>query len=758
MTRAPSAVETLTRSGSTPAMSTITVKAGGSSVRKQSSGGRNPRRSPPSRETCHRSANSSSISSLSSFLRAIVCLIVALTASPIFLNLAVTSLVVTNVLEQRGCSSRSGNKEVVLMEQLARTMIRFRWFVLATWLVVVVVSGMASAGLNDLLTNRFVLPGSDSEKAGDILKDSFGQQPEGSFSVVVKGKPGSASSLVEPTRVAATKAAAALETGKLEEVRPVAADVVTARIVSQLQPADAKGYTGAMREAAGDIPGATLFVTGQSAIESDLEPVQNRDLFVGEVLIAIPIALVILVFVFGTLAFLLPFMLAAVAIPTTLAFVWIFANFMTLSTYLTNMVTLIGLGIAVDYSLLMVHRYREERKVGRSKEDAVAVTMSTAGRAVVFSGTAVAIGLALMLFMPLPFMRGFGLAGLLIPLVSVAAAITLLPVLMYWLEDRMDRVRLIPKRVIERREDSESNFWALLADRIMKRPYAFAAGTTAALLLLAAPLLTLQLGPGSNEGIPRDLEAVQGLNVLAEAVGEGAISPTDIVIATGRAGGANERGVQAAKQRLASLLRGDSEVADVIAAGPQTVDETGRYLHVQAIGKHEYGLPDSQEFVDRLRDEIVPAAAFPADTEVLAGGGPAFGVDFLDITYGAFPWLVLAVLLLTYVLLVRAFPSLLLPLKAIVLNLLSIAAAYGLLVAAFKLGAGEPFGLTQFGLGLAAAILIGVTIIRALLVPSAMKIFGRWNWWLPEGIAKVFRVKPSPLESSPAPVLRPAGK
>jgi RND superfamily putative drug exporter len=290
--------------------------------------------------------------------------------------------------------------------------------------------------------------------------------------------------------------------------------------------------------------------------------------------------------------------------------------------------------------------------------------------------------------------------------------------------------------------------------------------------------------------------------------------------------------------RLASLLRGDSEVADVIAAGPQTVDETGRYLHVQAIGKHEYGLPESQEFVDRLRDVIVPAAAFPSTAEVLAGGGPAFGVDFLDITYGAFPWLVLAVLLLTYVLLVRAFRSLILPLKAIILNLLSIAAAYGILVLAFKLGAGEPFGLTQFdqiegwipvflfamlfglsmdyevflvsrmreewdatkdneaavrqglaktgrlvtaaglimvaafmgfvagsivglqqfGLGLAAAILIDVTIIRALLVPSAMKIFGRWNWWLPEGVAKVFRVQPSPLEQAPAPSLRPAGR
>jgi len=724
------------------------------------------------------------------------------------------------------------------MERFARTMIRFRWFVLGAWIVVLFASAAASPGLNDLLTNRFVLPGAESEKAGTILKEHFGQQPEGSFSVVVRGKVGSAQSLVEPTKAAATRAAAALKTGKLEEVRAVSGDVVTARIVSQLQPADAKGYTAAMREAAGGIPGARLYLTGQSAIESDLEPVQNHDLLVGEVFIAVPIALLILVFVFGTLSFLLPFMLAVVAIPTTLAFVWIFANFMQLSTYLTNMVTLIGLGIAVDYSLLMVHRYREERKSGKSKEDAVVTTMETAGRAVVFSGTAVAIGLALMLALPLPFMRGFGLAGLLIPLVSVAAAITLLPVLMYWLEDRMDRVRLIPKRIIERREDSESSFWARLASTIMRRPVVFAAGTVAVLLLLASPMLALELGPGSNEGIPKNLESVQGLNVLSEAVGAGALAPSAIVIDTKRDGGADDPGVQAGVERLTSQLRGDAEIADVIATGPQAVDESGRYLHIQAIGKHEYGLPEAQEFVHRLRDVIIPASEFPAGTEVLAGGGPAFGVDFLDLTYGAFPWLILAVLLLTYVLLVRAFRSLLLPLKAIVLNLLSIGAAFGILVLAFKLGAGEPLGLTQFdqiegwipvflfamlfglsmdyevflvsrmreewdttrdneaavrqglaktgrlvtaaglimvaafmgfvagsivglqqfGLGLAAAILIDVTIIRALLVPSAMKIFGRWNWWLPESAAKIFRVKASPLEEIPAPALRPAGR
>jgi RND superfamily putative drug exporter len=728
------------------------------------------------------------------------------------------------------------------MARWAHTMIRFRWLVLTTWIVLFVAAGAASSGLSDLLTNRFVLPGAESEKAADILKDHFGQKPEGSFSIVVEGAPGTADSLVPQVREAAERAAAELPTGKVVDVRSVSPEVVSATIASQLQPADAKGHTDDMREAAGSIPGAQLYVTGQSAIEHDLDPVMSNDLKVGELYIAIPIAMAILIFVFGTLAFLLPMILAAAAIPVTLGIIWIFANFMDLSTYLTNLVMLIGLGIAIDYSLLMVHRYREEHRSGRSREEAVARTLDTAGRAVIFSGTAVAIGLALMLFMPLPFMRGFGLAGLLIPLVSVLAAMTLLPVLLYWLEDRLDRIRLIPKRILERRADHERGFWARLAPAIMRRPLVFAGVTAALLLVLAWPVTRLELGPGSNEGIPQNLEATKGLNVLATAVGEGAIAPTDIVIDTGKPGGASDPEVTAALERLTGQLRGDAEVAGVVdGQSAQFTDSTRRYMHVQAIGKHEYGLPSSQEFVDRLRDVIVPAAAFPEGVEVLAGGGPPGGVDFIDMTYGAFPWLVVAVLILTYLLLLRAFRSLLLPLKAIVMNLLSIGAAYGLLVLFFKSGWGEPFGLTQFdqieawipvflfamlfglsmdyevflvsrmreewdnrrdnvaavtgglqrtgrlvtaaglimfaafmgfvagsivglqqfGFGLAAAILIDVTIIRALLVPSVMKLFGRWNWWLPDWAARIARVEPSPLApkvSAGTPALRPAGQ
>jgi uncharacterized membrane protein YdfJ with MMPL/SSD domain len=723
-----------------------------------------------------------------------------------------------------------------MIERWTRMMIRHRWIVLVVWLVVFVASGAAASGLSDLLTNRFTLPGTDTKRAEDILEERFGQKSTGSFTLVVESESRSAESLVPATKEAAKRAVEELPTAKLAGVQPIAPNVVSANIVSELEPADAKGHTDDMREAVGEIPGASVYVTGQSAIEHDLDPVFADDLKVGELYIAVPAALVLLVFVFGSLAFLIPFMFAAATIPACLGIVWIFANFTELTTYLQNMVMLIGLGVAIDYSLLVVYRYREELRANVTREDALVRTMQTAGHAVIFSGTAVAVGLALLLFMPLPFMRGFGVS-LCIPIVSIVCALTLLPVLLYLLGGKLDRVGL--KRIVERRADDAHNFWPRLARTIMRRPVLVATGTAALLLALAAPVLDLELGPGSNEGIPPHLESMQGQEILSEAVGEGATAPTQIVIDTGAAAGARDPDVRQALDGFETLLLQDPEVARVtFPEGPQFIDSTGRYVRIEAVGRHEYGLPESMDFVDRLRDQIVPAAHFPDGVDVFAGGGPPGGVDFLDLTYSTFPWLVLAVLVVTYFLLLRAFRSLLLPLKAIILNLLSIAAAYGLLVVVFKWGVGESVGLTsfdqiegwipvflfamlfglsmdyevflvsrmreewdrthdneyavasglaktgrlvtvaglvmfaafmgfvagsivglqQFGFGLAAAILIDVTIVRTLLVPSAMKLFGRWNWWLPEGIAKVFRVKPSPLVEPARPALRPAGR
>jgi len=702
--------------------------------------------------------------------------------------------------------------------------LRHRVIVLAAWVVVFGVCGFASSLLADLLTNRFTLPGTDTHRAELILEEHFGQRTTGAFTVVVRGD-GNAKALVPQVREAAQRAASELPTEKLVSVAPLTDDVVAAQIVSNLEPADSKGRTDEMREAAGEIPGAELYVTGQAAIEHDLEPVFADDLAKGE-LIAVPIALLILVFTFGTLAFLLPFAFAIVTIPTTLGIIWIFANLMELTTYLTNLVTLIGLGIAIDYSLLVVYRFREKLRRGAPRDEAIVATMLTAGRAVVFSGTAVAIGLALLLFMPLPFMRGFGVGGLIIPAISVLAAVTLLPAVLSLVGKPLDRVRLLPKSWLEHRSDHEHGFWAVLARFIMRYPKSVAGATTGLLILLTLPVLTLELGPGSNEGIPRVLEAVQGYDILSEAVGAGATAPASIVIDTGAAGGARAPAIATSLAELARGLGLDSEVAAVrFEQTAQHVDPTGRYLNVEVIGKRDYGKPESLEFVDRLRGEIIPSAGFPESARVYAGGGPPGGKDFIDLTYSWFPWLVLAVLVATFFLLMRAFRSIVLPLKAIVLNLLSIGAAYGLLVIVFKWGAGEwvgliaydqieawipvmlfamlfglsmdyevflvsrmreewdkgasnedavvlgltktgrivtaaglimfaafmgliagsIVGLQQFGFGLAAAILIDVTIVRALLVPSAMKLFGKWNWWMPDGIARVVRVDPSPL-------------
>ena len=186
--------------------------------------------------------------------------------------------------------------------------------------------------------------------------------------------------------------------------------------------------------------------------------------------------------------------------------------------------------------------------------------------------------------------------------------------------------------------------------------------------------------------------------MLANSVGDGAVAPTEIAIDTGRAGGVRDPEVRAAVGRIVRGIEGDPEITGVAGVDlqPPFVDPSGRYIHLQVVGRHEYGSPEAMDFARRLRGEIVPAARFPAGVVVFAGGGPPSSVDVIETAYGAFPWLVAAVLVLTYFLLLRAFRSLLLPLKAIILNLLAIGAAYGLLVAVFKYGGGEILGIQSF--------------------------------------------------------------
>jgi uncharacterized membrane protein YdfJ with MMPL/SSD domain len=714
-----------------------------------------------------------------------------------------------------------------------RAVLRFRWPILGAWLVILLLGALASSKLPALLSNTFTVPGSDSERARTILQEHFGDRSDGEFLIIYKVRNGTAGVRLKLER-SIRDASKAVPTGQATPLREARGGVVYGSILSTLNLADAKGHTDDIRRALRPPPGVDAYVSGQPAIQRDLDPIFSRDLARGES-IALPIALAVLLAVFGlSLAATIPFLFAAATITGTLGIVYVIAHHLTMATYVTNLVQLIGLGIAIDYSLLIVYRFREELERGGSKDDAIVRTMATAGRAVLFSGATVAIGLALLLFMPLPFIRSIGVGGFLIPLVSLAAAATLQPALLS-VYGRGGTKRVHVAAWLRRKglplphlagPDVEHGFWARLARWIMHRPVAFFAIGACALVLAALPVIALELTPGSAQGIPQSPSSVRGLNVLRAAVGPGALSPTQIVVA-----GAQTPGVRQALARLSSSLEADPEVAFVqTGTGPRFVDPSGRYEQMIVAGKHEYGDAPAQAFVHRLRGTMIPNASFPPGVRVYAGGGPPQGVDFLTKSYDAFPWLVLAVLVLTYLLLMRAFRSVILPLKAVLLNLLSVAASYGMLVVFFKWGlgkslfglyqfpqvegwipiflfamlfglsmdyevflvsrmretwdeehdnvravsyglertgmiitaaaiimvaafsgfvAGSIVGLQQFGLGLAVAILVDATIVRALLVPSLMAWFGRWNWWLPPRLARVVRVKPSPLTETP---------
>jgi len=552
--------------------------------------------------------------------------------------------------------------------------------VLAVWFVLLIVGGVFSVRLSPLLSNDFAVPGTDSARVASILARQFGDGSNGDYLLVFasKGPPGRGLRL--RLQGAADQAASHVPTARVGPVRVVGGNVLYASVVSQLDLRRAKQETSVLRRALHAPRGVHAYVTGQAAIQHDLDPVFAGDLHHGEFAIALPAALLVLLLVLGVSAIVtLPLVFAAATIATTLGLVFAIAHTITIATYVTNLVELIGLALAIDYSLLVVSRFRDELARADQIEDAVVRTMTTAGRSVVFSGATVALGLALLLFIPVPFVRSLGIGGLLIPVVSVAAATTLLPALLSVYGRRGSaEIGLL------RRRRRVNRFWRRLANAIMRRPLLFLAGGAAFLLLAAAPALALSLTPGSADGIPQTLPSVRGFDVLRRAVGPGALSPTQIVIDSGRRRGADAPTERAAIARLASRLRADPEVA----ALEPLLDPTGRYEELVVIGRHEYGQKPALSFIGRLRQTIVPRSSFPRETRVLVGGGSAQGFDFLRRSYGAFPWLVLGVLALTYPLLLRAFRSLLLPLKAIALNLLSVSASYGMLVVFFRWGLG----------------------------------------------------------------------
>jgi RND superfamily putative drug exporter len=581
---------------------------------------------------------------------------------------------------------------------------------------------------------------------------------------------------------------------------------------------DVKSGAGKMRAlaAAGLPAGITVEVTGYQPLEeATTQGTSKGSGVLLEALIGGLGALVILLFVFGTLpAVLMPLVVALAAILNTFTLVWILTYITDVSIIVQFLIALVGLGVAIDYALLMVFRFRDELRDGNDVESALVETMTHAGHSVIVSGTTVAVGLLSMIILPLPLLRGMGIGGMLIPVVSVLASLTLLPAMLAVLGQRVNSVRLMPRRLIDSGHP-EDGAWGRWARFVLRRPIMVAAVGVAIVAVLAG--LGTQLNPSEAQMkyFPGAGSAIAGRDQLAAAgITPGVIKPLNVLV---------ERGGNA--EQVAAKLRA---VPGVLGASAPTEWRRGPNSFVEAFATIDGAAPGIQPIVDRANASL-------EGTNGTLTGIAAVDLDFLHALFGSFPYALGLVLLLTLILLTRAFRSIVLAVKAVVLNLLSLAAAFGIVVFIFQQGHGASlwglaatqsitayipvmifaflFGLSMdyevfmlsrmreaydetgstdkaielglartgklvtsaalvlmfaflvlssspgyevksLAIGLAAGIIFDATVIRALLVPALMKLLGDANWWMPRWSRSVLRIKGrDPL---PPPAIDPA--
>ncbi len=550
------------------------------------------------------------------------------------------------------------------------------------------------------------------------------------------------------------------------------------------------------------VAGAAVRVTGVDALQAQTGGAKGPGVLLESVLGGLG-ALVVLAFVFASLLAFVPIVMAVVSIMTTFLVLYGVASVTSVSSIVEFLVALIGLGVAIDYSLLVVVRWREERAHGHDGDEAVVRAMATAGRAVVFSGTTVAIGLLAMIVLPLPFLRSIGLAGMLIPLISVIVAVTLLPVVLATVGGRLDWPHV-------RNDDRASRAWTGWARFVVRRRWAAAVGAVLVLAALLVAADSLEPGTANVNTLSTTGSARVALRELERSgIGAGSLQPIEVLSPAAAAG------------RVAARLAAVRGVHGAVAP-PGAQWQRDGIAEIDAFTVADGSTTTGRHTLTRVR-----ATAHAVGPEVRVGGIGAENADFVSAIYGSFPVMIAIIAVLTFLLLARAFRSLLLPLKAVILNVISVSAAWGVITLVWQEGHGSSllwgiaathsvtawiplmvfaflFGLSMdyevfilsrmreeydatgstdtavvtgigrtgrlvtsaalilflafvsmstapdtdvkvFATGLAAGILLDATVIRALLVPAVVSLLGRWNWWLPRRPARLLRVDPSPV-------------
>jgi RND superfamily putative drug exporter len=572
-------------------------------------------------------------------------------------------------------------------------------------------------------------------------------------------------------------------------------------------------------------PGFTASITGEQTRQHDLNQLSQQDLRSGELRIGLPAALIVLLLVFGAVvAGLVPLLMAIFSIIIGLGAVSALAHGFSLSMFVINMLTGMGLALGIDYALFVISRYREERARGLEKHDAIAASGDSASRAVLFSGGTFVLAMFGLFLVPNSIMRSLAVGAIVVGVISVAAALTLLPALLGLLGDRIERLR-IPLFSSRRgaAASPEGRVWGAIVRAVLRRPGLGLTVPVLLLLLAASPILGLRIGTSGVTVLPSHLESPQGYAALQRDFPGTASSPAEIVVTRN----STQPAVQHAIARLRATLAADPRF------GPGTVEQsaTGQIAVLSVPLRGDPAGAPAISAVRRLRSTVIPAAFAGTPTRVLVGGTTSQDIDYFDSVTGPAPYVIGLVLALALIFLTIAFRSLVIAATAVVLNLLSVGAAYGLLVLVFQHGTGASlfgfqhvnaieawvplflfsvlFGLSmdyqvfllsrikerydqtgdttravtfgvastarvitgaaliivavfagfaqgqlimfqQMGFGVGAALLIDATIIRTVLLPSAMSLLGRANWYLPRWLHWLPKVS---IEARPQPTL-----
>jgi RND superfamily putative drug exporter len=576
------------------------------------------------------------------------------------------------------------------MARVARFVIRHRLLVVGAWIVLTFVGAFSASQLSKRWFESFSIPGYSAYEANQRTLKLFGSGEQAPLVVVFVSpdKPVTQVSGLRRAIEASARVVKGSRTGSwFDTHNPMYVSKDGHTMIATIYPPGNPTFSSfppvpKARAAlkAATPPGVTSHLTGRDAVFQSQGSTGGPGILV-ELMIGAFGALIILLFVFGTLpAVGIPLAMAASSILTTFACVYVLTYVTNVSIIVQFLVALVGLGVAIDYALVMIFRFREELASGKSTDDALVETMTHAGRSVIISGSTVAIGLLSMILLPIPFIRSIGIGGMLIPAVSVLASTTLLPALLSLLGPRINRLRVMPRRFVNP-PSAEVGFWARWAQLVAKRPLPVFLFGAIVVTLVVLPAFHINPSDAQLKNEPSTGDAATGKAAIARAgITDGVYLPFVAMV---------EKGATPAK--LARTAEEIAKARGISGAAAPPAWRKGDTGLVEAFATNDGNSREAAKTISHLQRDVLPAieSQLGGSTRVTLGGVPAESRDFIKAVYGNFPYVLLFVLVLTFVLLMRAFRSVVLPLKAVILNLISLGAAYGIVVFVFQDGHGS---------------------------------------------------------------------